>query len=191
MKLWLLAVLCASALLFGCFGYSAPAAPPYQPPYQQPAPVTPSQASNSSITSQNETAPTPPVITPQPIVPVVNESAPNETVVDNTSMNSSDNGIGTINSTTPAENASGNNTSAPTTICGGSGSTDQLDCISAAAISQKDVVICTQLVTLDARNMCFNRWCSSAARDYNKCQALTNNDDRLGCLNRCNPNFNS
>ncbi|MCL6089236.1 MAG: hypothetical protein M1530_03705, partial [Candidatus Marsarchaeota archaeon] len=94
----------------------------------------------------------------------------------------------------PGQNASNNTTASPpppSLVCGGSTSSDALDCISQAAIVQKNVVFCTQLVVQDARYQCLTRWCYSAARDYKQCDKLANNDDRLGCLNKCNPNFNT
>ena len=191
MRFNLLVFLFAFAMLFGCFGFGAPQAPPYQPPAYAP------QAPSPSVqTLNNSPAPIPaPAAPAQEPPPELIVTSPNDTAqINNTTevapIIPTEPGIGDLNSSEPAQNTSDNSTAPAGPICGGFGTSDQLDCIATAAISQKNVGLCTQLVTYDDRIKCFNRWCNSGARDYHKCSALADKNDRMSCLNMCNPNFN-
>lgn len=177
--LLLIALMLTFILFFGCLGPSAPPAPPYKAPVKQnntvtnntplppPAAVTPpAKPSGPLVPPKNVTKPATPPATP----PAANTTPP------------------AANITSPPSNPA---TPAAPSICGGTGGSDQLECIILAAIAQKEVRICTQLTLSTDRYKCFTRWCYSGARDYKQCQALPNNDDRLGCLNKCNPNFNT
>ncbi|MFA6213736.1 MAG: DUF4382 domain-containing protein [Candidatus Micrarchaeia archaeon] len=53
-----------------------------------------------------------------------------------------------------------------------------------------DVTACTAISDQQERLSCIAQWCGSEDRDYQKCYDLTDEDDRLGCLNKCNPNSN-
>jgi len=53
-----------------------------------------------------------------------------------------------------------------------------------------DVTACTVLSNQEERLSCIAQWCGSENRDYTKCYTLVDNDDKLGCLNKCNPNSN-
>lgn len=176
---WLLLplLLVVLILFFGCLGPTAPAAPPYKAPSKTNDTITPPPAKNASP----DTPITPPS---KPLVPPKNVTKPaNQTVSPPSNP---------ANATTPQANATQNNTPpAPSSVCGGLGGSGQLECIAQAAIGQKNVLICTQLTLREDRYKCFTRWCYSGARDYKQCQALPDNDDRLGCLNKCNPNFNT
>jgi len=53
-----------------------------------------------------------------------------------------------------------------------------------------DVTACASISEEQARLSCIAQWCGSENRDYNRCYSLANDDDKLGCLNKCNPNSN-
>jgi hypothetical protein len=53
-----------------------------------------------------------------------------------------------------------------------------------------DLSACTAISEQQGRFSCIAQWCGSEARDYQKCYNLTDENDRLGCLNKCNPNPN-
>lgn len=59
-----------------------------------------------------------------------------------------------------------------------------------AQAGETDVAACTAISDQQERLSCIAQWCGSEARDYNKCYDLTDENDRLGCLNKCNPNSN-
>ncbi len=174
--LLLISILFASILFSGCLGQSAPPAPPYKTPSKSNVTVTLPPVKN-----------TPVVTPPAPPAPPKNVTKP---PVNNTSVTPP---VNRTNVTTPPANVTAppQNVTAPPVICGGTGGSDQLECIILASIAQKEVRICTQLTLSTDRYKCFTRWCYSGARDYKQCQSLPNNDDRLGCLNKCNPNFNT
>ncbi len=65
------------------------------------------------------------------------------------------------------------------------------DIVIAQAVAQKDVGLCTRLTDQNSRYICITAWCGSEARDYKQCSRLTNYDDNLACLNKCNPNSNT
>lgn len=173
---WLLVpLLVALILFFGCLGQAAPPAPPYKAPSKTNDTITPPLAQNAS-------AGTPPAPPSDVVVPPKNATKPaNNTVTPPSSP---------TNVTTPPANVTAPPPTPPS-VCGGLGGSGQLECIAQSAIAQKNVLICTQLTLRDDRYKCFTRWCYSGARDYKQCQALPDNDDRLGCLNKCNPNFNT
>lgn len=50
---------------------------------------------------------------------------------------------------------------------------------------------CVAISDQPQRLSCIAQWCGSAARDFNQCYNLTDENDRLGCLNKCNPNPNT
>lgn len=54
-----------------------------------------------------------------------------------------------------------------------------------------DVTACTAISDSSARLSCIAMWCGSENRDYKKCYNLADENDRLGCLNKCNPNQNN
>ncbi|HQT44707.1 MAG TPA: hypothetical protein PLO51_01910 [Candidatus Micrarchaeota archaeon] len=54
-----------------------------------------------------------------------------------------------------------------------------------------DVTACASISSQQDRFACIANWCNSAARDYNKCYNLADENDRLGCLSKCNPNPNN
>ncbi len=181
MRWLIIPLLLAAILFFGCLGSSAPPAPPYKAPAKQNTTVT--------LPAQNTSTTTPPAPPSPPVTPPKNTTKPaNQTTTPPAKP---------PNATSPATNATppavNNTTSQPPSslVCGGSGSTAMLECIVDEAISQKKVSICTQLTSQEDRYKCFTRWCYSPSKDYKQCQALTNTDDRLGCLNKCNPNFNT
>lgn len=66
-----------------------------------------------------------------------------------------------------------------------------MDCVSQLAISSKNVSMCTSFWFPADRLSCITRWCLSASRDFTQCERLENIDERLGCLNKCNPNQNN
>jgi len=49
---------------------------------------------------------------------------------------------------------------------------------------------CTAISDQQERLSCIAMWCGSENRNYSKCYDLTDDNDRLGCLNKCNPNSN-
>lgn len=74
--------------------------------------------------------------------------------------------------------------------CAGMSGNALVDCTYLRAVSEKDVTACTALAAQEQRYSCIARWCGSEARDYSQCDRLPDSDDRLGCLNKCNPNPN-
>lgn len=75
--------------------------------------------------------------------------------------------------------------------CYGMSGDNLIQCVYAQAVASKDVTICTSLGEQNGRFICIAQWCGSAARDYRQCDRLTNYDDNLGCLSKCNPNPNT
>ena len=64
------------------------------------------------------------------------------------------------------------------------------DCEFAACPKENGLAACVAISEQQERLSCIAVWCGSESRDYNKCYGLANNDDKLGCLNKCNPNSN-
>ncbi len=187
MRIWLVSLAILGLLMLGCLGSSAPPAPEYRGPAvgnNTPAALPPKPkpvVNNTSAVPPNATIPPKANVT---VPPKQNVSAPNASA-----QNASNASAGNV----PAPGVSNNATlpPSPALVCNGSTSSDALECISQAAVSQKNVALCIQLAVKDARYQCLTRWCYSAARDFHQCEKLTNTDDRLGCLNKCNPNFNT
>ena len=76
-------------------------------------------------------------------------------------------------------------------FCTGKTGRGQVECYAMQATGAKDVKVCTGLAARQDRFDCIAQWCGSAARDFTQCSSLTDYDDRLGCLNKCNPNSNT
>lgn len=55
---------------------------------------------------------------------------------------------------------------------------------------ETDLAGCAAISDQQERFSCIAQWCGSEARDYYKCYDLADDNDRLGCLNKCNPNPN-
>ena len=72
--------------------------------------------------------------------------------------------------------------------CAGKSGSEMDNCTYTQSVNAKDVAVCTTLDDLVARNTCITTWCGSAARDFNSCYRIANNDDQLLCLSKCNPN---
>ncbi|MCX6771254.1 MAG: DUF4382 domain-containing protein [Candidatus Micrarchaeota archaeon] len=53
-----------------------------------------------------------------------------------------------------------------------------------------DLTACIAISGSQQRLACIAMWCGSEARDYKMCYSLIDENDRLGCLNKCNPNSN-
>lgn len=86
----------------------------------------------------------------------------------------------------------GNGTTPPAraaSYCSGKNGPQLVNCTAGVAIEAKDVSICTELADQEALNTCITTWCA-ALRDFNSCYRIADNDDRLMCLSRCNPNRN-
>ncbi len=172
MRWLIIPILLAAILFFGCLGPSSPPAPPYKAPVRSNSSVTLPPTPNTTVV----TPPTPPTPPKNVTKPAVN----NTTIIPP---------VNKTNATGPVVNQT--IITAPALVCGGTGGSDQFECLVNVSISQKNVSICTQLTLSTDRYKCFTRWCYSGARDYKQCQSLPNTDDRLGCLNKCNPNFNT
>ena len=177
MRLLLLAALLSALLIGGCVN-SSPPPPEYRPTADKnltpPVYVPPKTTGNG--TPANPVVPVdPPRNNSNGTAPKTNTSVKNNTTLPNSSMPA-------VNTTVTVPGA---------LPCLGIRTTDALDCLAQLSIAQKDVLVCTQLSDKTDRLKCFNRWCSSGARDYHQCDKLTNTDDRLGCLVKCNPNFNT
>jgi hypothetical protein len=174
MRVLITLFLVGSIWLSGC---SSPA-PDYQPPPRQ-LPPSPSGIG----TGNNE---------PGGAEPMVN-TGENGTIWSNDTQTGPASNDSAVNGSAPGTGDHfANDSWGPTgTDCNLKSGEDQLQCQSQLAISNNDVKICTQLNDKDIRFKCITIWCSSAGRDYNQCDGLTDYDDRLGCLNKCNPNMNS
>lgn len=183
MRLWLLAILLSSVLLFGCFGPDVPPAPAYKAPAvknQTPAPVRNlTRPPTLPAPPKNETAPKNTAVSRPPPKPVQNGTAPAKNASSVRPSNAS------------ASNAAANITAPAPLPCNGLRTSEALECLAAESISKKDVALCTQLTAAEDRYACFTRFCYSAARDFKQCDKLTNTDDRLGCIQKCSPNFNT
>ena len=186
MRLSALALLLSLIFLAGCFGPATPAPPQYVPPGVYNAssnPHVPAAGNAPNPASQ------PPASTQTPVVPVNTPNSVNPPAVVTPPVV-----IPTpeANHSTPANSSvSLPVPSTPSVLCAGSGSSDALECIIVASIAQKKVSVCLQLSSQEDRYKCFTRWCYSASRDYHQCEGLNKTDDRLGCLIKCNPNFNT
>lgn len=75
--------------------------------------------------------------------------------------------------------------------CMGMSGDGLIQCTYERAKSSNDVAACTALVAQADRNICIAQWCGSEMRDYTQCDRLSNYDDNLGCLSKCNPNPNT
>lgn len=75
-------------------------------------------------------------------------------------------------------------------FCPGKTGPDLVECTYVQAAGARNVSICTSLPTKQDRFDCIARWCGSSARDFKQCESMKDPDDRLGCLNKCNPNSN-
>jgi len=75
--------------------------------------------------------------------------------------------------------------------CSEMNGSDLVNCTYEDAKTRNDVTICTTLQTQDDRYICIAQWCGSEMRDYLQCDNLAGEDDRLGCLSKCNPNPNT
>ena len=75
--------------------------------------------------------------------------------------------------------------------CSRKSGAEKIECAYMEARNSKDVSLCTSLLDAkDDRFKCITQWCASGARDFKQCEKLSG-DDRLGCLNKCNPNPNT
>ncbi|MDE1798118.1 MAG: hypothetical protein KGH63_01790 [Candidatus Micrarchaeota archaeon] len=75
--------------------------------------------------------------------------------------------------------------------CGSLSGDAYSQCRTQEAINSQNVTYCVSIADQDGRFKCVTAWCLSPARDYHQCGNLTNYDDRLACLNKCNPNPNT
>lgn len=78
-----------------------------------------------------------------------------------------------------------------TDSCAGQTGDALTQCEGKAAVAQKDVTLCTRLADQNGRFICITAWCGSQARDYKQCGKLSDYNDNLACLNKCNPNSNT
>lgn len=91
----------------------------------------------------------------------------------------------------PAEEPKVEEPAPPANPCEGKTGADNVECAYLEARAGRDVTVCTALLSeKDDRFKCITQWCASDARDFNQCGRLEG-DDRLGCLNKCNPNQNT
>ncbi|MFA5929993.1 MAG: DUF4382 domain-containing protein [Candidatus Micrarchaeia archaeon] len=64
------------------------------------------------------------------------------------------------------------------------------DCEFEACPKENSLAACIAISSQPERLSCIAMWCGSENRDFNKCYNLTDENDKLGCLNKCNPNSN-
>jgi hypothetical protein len=139
---------------------------------------------NQNATNQSPENNTPPVVanTP-PVVPPQNlpgNSGIGGGQPQNTPANGTVSGIGNTEGSI-----------VPMDTCGALNGSAKVECAFAKARDYKNVSLCaTSLYLKDDIFKCITQWCASEARDFNQCEQLTG-DNRLGCLNKCNPNPNT
>jgi hypothetical protein len=163
-----LLILSLAVLLAGCAQEQADI-PPYQPEGAEQA-VNAASQPNSTVVPK----------APEPSGPTVTDQTPRD-----------DNNIAPDNTVPPKPAQNQTKIIITAASCASYQGEQLLACVTQEAISGHDVTRCTQLDDKDLRYKCITHWCSSTGRDYHMCDKLRDYDDRMGCLNKCNPNANT